>query len=132
MNGNFRNPSRFLLFMSSATRNTLLRLALPLVPSHGFTRQTLALSVLSLPSGSHQDPLNETAVSALFGEGDEARRTLINAWLDDARGAMSSYSTDPATGKRKSLYQVLDTRLKANEPILQYIPEVCSVHAYRC
>jgi len=110
-------------------RNTLLKFALPLVKSHGFTRQALALSVLSLPSSPHQNPLHETAVSALFGEGDDARRTLINAWLDDARRAMTSGSNDNAMGKTRILAEVLDTRLKANEPVLQYLPEAFAVLA---
>lgn len=103
----------------AAGRNALLKLALPLVRTHGFTRHTLALSALSLPSGSHRQPLNDTAVSALFGEGDDARRTLINAWLDDARSGIAA-----GLGPDRSMHNVLDTRLKANEPVLQFLPEV--------
>lgn len=102
----------------AAGRNTLLKLALPLVQSHGFTRQALSLSVLSLPSGSHQAPLNDTAVSDLFGDGDDARRTLITAWLDEARTTMATATT------AKTIGGILDARLKANEPVLQYLPEV--------
>ena len=58
-------------------RNELLKLALPLVRTHGFTREALSRSVLALPK-PHPEPLRDTAVSALFGEGDDARRTLIN------------------------------------------------------
>lgn len=104
--------------MASAGRNTLLKLALPLVESHGFTRHALALSVLSLPSSSHKAPLNDTAVSALFGDGDDARRTLITAWLEEARTSMAT-----SAGSR-TIGGVLDARLKANESVLQYLPEV--------
>lgn len=104
--------------MASAGRNALLKLALPLVESYGFTRQALSFSVLSLPDGSHETPLKDTAVSALFGNGDDARRTLITAWLDEARTTMATATTT------KTISSILNARLKANEPVLQYLPEV--------
>ncbi|KAL6302398.1 hypothetical protein BKA93DRAFT_736970 [Sparassis latifolia] len=101
-------------------RNVLLQLALPLVETHGFTRQVLARSVLSLPT--HEEPLSETAVSALFGNGSDARRTLINAWLDDARRQMKS-APSPA------LKDVLAFRLRFNEPVLSHLPEAFALLA---
>ncbi|KZT01379.1 uncharacterized protein LAESUDRAFT_739175 [Laetiporus sulphureus 93-53] len=104
--------------MSSAR---LLQLALPLVKTHGFTREALSRSVLSLPTPL-SEPLCETALSALFGEGDGARRTLIEVWLDDARDNMQSAPT-------RSLKGILNHRLKWNEPVLQYLPEAFSLLA---
>lgn len=94
----------------------LLKLAVPLVQKHGFTRQALALSALSLPN-PHTEPLSDAAVSSLFGQGDDARRTLITAWQDDARERMA---TVPAPTVR----EVLRARLACNEPVLPYLPEV--------
>jgi len=96
-------------------RSALLKLALPLVKTHGFSREALSRSVLSLPE-PHAEPLSDTAVSALFGAGDEARRTLVNAWLDDSRSQMKSAPTPV-------LKEVLGFRLRCNEPVLPYLPE---------
>jgi ubiquinone biosynthesis protein COQ9 len=98
----------------------LLQLALPLVPKHGFTRQALALSVLSL-ARQHVEPLSETAVTALFGEGDDARRLLVQCWLNDARQKMK----ENADGKQAAMADVLKSRLKVNEEVLEHLPEVC-------
>lgn len=97
-------------------RSQLLKLSLPLVKTHGFTREALSRSVLYLPR-PHPEPLHASAVSALFGEGDEARRTLINAWLSEGREQMH-HSRSPA------LKDVLTTRLRYNEPVLSLLPEV--------
>ncbi|EMD33930.1 hypothetical protein CERSUDRAFT_117453 [Gelatoporia subvermispora B] len=103
------------------SRALLLQLALPLVQTHGFTRETLARSVLSLPT-PHSKPLSETAVSALFGNGDDARRTLIEAWLDSGRESMKAAPT-PA------VKDVLGTRLRHNEPVLRHLPEAFALLA---
>ncbi|KAI0076021.1 hypothetical protein K474DRAFT_1772847 [Panus rudis PR-1116 ss-1] len=105
----------------AALRKQLLQLAIPLVKSHGFTRQALAESVLCLPQ-PHQEILSDTAVSALFGEGDEARRTLINAWLDDARMKMHQSPS-------RTIKDVLATRLRENESVLGLLPEAFAVLA---
>jgi|ERR1700722_7247215 len=106
----------------------LLQLALPLVPKHGFTRQALSLSVLSLPQ-RHTEPLSETAVTALFGEGEEARRVLVRYWLDDAHRKMQDLEEEiPDGGKRLTMAQVLRSRLKTNEEVLQHLPEVKVAH----
>ncbi|KAI0833644.1 hypothetical protein BC628DRAFT_1307472, partial [Trametes gibbosa] len=107
-------------------RNQLLQLAVPLVKTHGFTREALARSVLSLPV-PHERPLSDPAVSSLFGNGDEARRTLVDCWLDHAREQMKptpAESTTPA-----SVRDVLANRLRANEPVLQYLPEAFALLA---
>ncbi|KAF9778999.1 hypothetical protein BJ322DRAFT_1090875 [Thelephora terrestris] len=119
--------------MSSTTRNALLKLALPLIKDHGFTRSALSLAVMYSPSGKHTAPLNDTAVDALFGEGDEARRTLMNAWLDDARVSLrKSYSQDSdtaTTARNPSLGNVLKTRLSKNEGVLEHLPEAFALLA---
>jgi ubiquinone biosynthesis protein COQ9 len=116
----------------------LLKLALPLVKTHGFTRETLSRSVLSLPANEvHTEPLSDTAVSALFGHGDDARRTLIKAWLGDGlrhmgsipgveRSATPLLALEPSrtgTGKKASVRDVLRARLEYNEPALPYLSE---------
>ena len=115
-------------FMASATKDTLLKLALPLVKDHGFTRTALSLAVMYSPSGKHVAPLDDTAVDALFGEGDEARRTLINAWLDDARVLLRKFynegRTSLTTAQTPTLGNVLKTRLAKNEEVLEHLPEV--------
>ena len=59
-------------------------------------------------------------MSALFGEGDDARRTLISAWLDEGRAEMHN---SPTT----TIKDVLGTRLRYNEPVLDLLPEVQSL-----
>ncbi|KAJ7476052.1 hypothetical protein FB451DRAFT_1245606 [Mycena latifolia] len=98
--------------MASSAR--LLKLALPLVPEHGFTRAALARSVLHLPAPhAHVAPLADTAISALFGSGERARRTLIGAWLDEGVASM----------KGQSVKEALHARLAYNEPVLPHLPE---------
>ncbi|KAH9998872.1 hypothetical protein BJV74DRAFT_190555 [Russula compacta] len=96
-------------------RTQLLKLATPLVQSHGFTRTALARSVLALPE-PHAEPLSDSAVTTLFGEGDTARRTLINAWFDEGRIHMRSLPVDGVKG-------ALLTRLEYNVPVLGHLPE---------
>ena len=99
----------------------LLKLAIPLVQHHGFTRTALAHSVLALPE-PHAGPLSDSAVMALFGQGDTARRTLINAWLDEGRAHMRAV---PVDGVKRALL----ARLEYNVPVLSYLPEVCSIRS---
>ncbi|KAI0749696.1 hypothetical protein C8Q80DRAFT_1163468 [Daedaleopsis nitida] len=98
----------------------LLQLAVPLVRTYGFSREALAQSVLHLPK-PHEKPLSDAAVTSLFGHGDDARRTLINGWLDHAREEMKSSSSVCSTPV--PLKEVLETRLRANEPVLHLLPE---------
>lgn len=111
-----------------------------MVKTHGFTREALARSVLELPpSEAHSEPLSETAVSALFGNGDLPRRTLIEAWLQDGLRHMASvpgvgrHTANPnvaaadssvESGKKATVGEVLRARLEYNEPVLSYLPEV--------
>ena len=95
-----------------------MKLAVPLVQHHGFTRTALARSVLALPEPhAHPKPLSDSAVTTLFGEGDAARRTLIDAWLDQGRVHMRSVPVQDVKG-------ALLARLEYNVPVLGHLPEV--------
>ncbi|KAH8117937.1 hypothetical protein DFH11DRAFT_1503289 [Phellopilus nigrolimitatus] len=94
----------------------LLQCAFPLIKNHGFTRESLSLAALSLPA-PHTEPLSDTAVTSLFGSGDEARRTLLRAWLEEGRNDME-------TSKEKTASGLLKHRLRWNEPVLQFLPEI--------
>lgn len=133
----YQHNTRFICSWSGR----LLKLALPLVKTHGFTREALSRSVLSLPANEvHAEPLSDTAVSALFGYGDDARRTLIEAWLRGGIRHMGSIpgaerqatpllaSETPKTGteKKATVRDALCARLEYNEPALPYLPEVRS------
>ena len=106
--------------MKPCPRSQLLQLALPLVQTYGFTRAALSHSVFRLPK-PHSEQLSESAVTALFGHGDDARKTLINAWLDDARNQMRA-APEP------TIKAALKRRLRQNEPVLQFLPEVDRIH----
>ncbi|GJJ08251.1 hypothetical protein Clacol_002461 [Clathrus columnatus] len=103
-------------------RDAILRQAISLIKEHGFTRKTLSLAPLKLSNNPTDSPLSETAITALFGRGDDARRTLINAWLDEGlvsmrngeRGEKEDYTSIRSTLRR---------RLSWNEPILELLPE---------
>ncbi|KAI0255026.1 hypothetical protein BJV78DRAFT_1180641 [Lactifluus subvellereus] len=102
-------------------RAQLLKLAVPLVQQHGFTRTALAHSVLALPE-PRSEPLSDTAVTTLFGEGDTARRTLIRAWLDEGRAHMRSVPVDGVKG-------ALLVRLEYNLPVLDHLMEAFALVA---
>ena len=91
-----------------------------MVQTYGFTRAALSHSVFRLPK-PHPEQLSESAVTALFGHGDDARKTLINAWLDDARNQMRA-APEP------TIKAALKRRLRQNEPVLQFLPEVDRIH----
>ncbi|KAI0067270.1 hypothetical protein BV25DRAFT_1867783 [Artomyces pyxidatus] len=107
--------------LPSSTSAELLHAALPLIRQHGFTREALSRSVLALAE-PHAQPLSEPAVSALFGQGDTARRTLINAWLEDGRAQMRAQPSKTTT-------DALKVRLRHNEPVLPYLPEAFALLA---
>lgn len=75
---------------------------------------------MHLSNEPRSEPLPDTAVSALFGEGSNARRTLIDAWLEEGRVQMKS----SATSATPDLKAVLRSRLRYNEPVLSLLPEV--------
>ncbi|KAG2051401.1 hypothetical protein BDR06DRAFT_586947 [Suillus hirtellus] len=107
----------------TTTSAKLLKLALPLIKTHGFTREALSLSALSLPTPL-ANPLPDASVTALFGPGDDACRTLVHAWLDDARRRMKEEATE-----KMGMGDVLKARLKSNEPVLEHLPEAFALLA---
>ncbi|KAJ7067104.1 hypothetical protein C8F01DRAFT_1120295 [Mycena amicta] len=110
----------------SPTTAQLLKFALPLIPQYGFTRAALSRSVLHLPPAetngeAHTKPLSDAAVSALFGNGERARKTLINAWLDAGVESMAGIKSEENAAV--SIRDVLHVRLGYNEPVLVHLPE---------
>ncbi|TFK49628.1 hypothetical protein OE88DRAFT_1662174 [Heliocybe sulcata] len=98
-----------------------------LIPIHGFTRSALSLSVLHLPN-PHPQPLSDSAINALFGEGDDARRTLVEGWLEDKRVEMGKRVS--GTGREKpTVKETLRARLDANTPVLKHLPEAFALLA---
>ena len=93
--------------------------------TYGFSREALAQSVLHLPK-PHEQPLSDAAVTSLFGNGDDARRTLINGWLEHARQEMRSAAMTSTTSP--TVKDVLEKRLRMNEDVLQLLPEVSGAH----
>jgi ubiquinone biosynthesis protein COQ9 len=74
-------------------------------------------------------------VSALFGPGDEARKTLIQAWLDEGINRMGRREDNQDAEKVKGSVSVKDSfrdRLKWNEPVLHHLPEVCPTRTASC
>jgi hypothetical protein len=120
----------------NAKFSQILKRALPLVPTYGFTREALARSVLStnssVPSEAyrHTNPLSDISVSALFGKGNDAPRVLVKAWLDDANQTMvqefsikdDSVSSD--NSPRPTAAEIIKKRLSLNEPVLKHLPQV--------
>ncbi|KAJ7158531.1 hypothetical protein C8R46DRAFT_1109468 [Mycena filopes] len=107
----------------SIFRARLLKLTLPLIPEYGFTRTALALSVLRLPPGhEYDDPLSDRAIDGLFGEGNIARRALINAWMEFGLESMRAT-------KAESITVALHERLRYNEPVLKHLPEAFALQA---
>ncbi|KAF7327936.1 Ubiquinone biosynthesis protein [Mycena kentingensis (nom. inval.)] len=100
-------------FIMPPTGRQLLKAALPLIPQYGFSRIALARSVQQL---GESEQLSDTAVSALFGDGERARKTLVNAWLDEGLVSM-------AESGGKSVGDALHARLAYNESVLAHLPE---------
>ncbi|EDR10076.1 uncharacterized protein LACBIDRAFT_318031 [Laccaria bicolor S238N-H82] len=108
----------------------LLKLALPLVRTHGFTREALARSVLQLPAPeTHTDALPDAAVSALFGSGDQARKTVIDAWLTEGIHQLQFVDVKASARSGTTVRELLRARLAYNEPVLGYLPEAFALMA---
>lgn len=130
----------------------LLKLALPLVRTHGFTRAALIEASVRLPSTSAsklanqseqqreqigRQPLNGSALDALFGSGDGARRALVQVWLEegvrDMENANINVNRKEETGAAKiGVADALKRRLRWNVPVLGYLPEVRLVLMFSC
>ena len=65
---------------------------------------------------SKHEQLPERSLDVLFGKGDEVRRALIRAWLDEGRDAMGPTPT--------TVRDALHKRLEWNQPVLDKLPEV--------
>jgi ubiquinone biosynthesis protein COQ9 len=103
-----------------AQTEAILRRALAQIPTHGFTRRAIAHSI-----PDNGPPLSETAISALFGPGDAAQRTLIRAWLDGGRMHMGAATPSASSNSdTPSMGDVLLKRLEWNEPVLPYLKDV--------
>jgi ubiquinone biosynthesis protein COQ9 len=102
----------------------LLRAALDVVGTHGFTRTALALSVTQLPPPhTHAAPLSDAAVSALFGPGSKAEHSLINFFFDEGIRHMRTRAQALATSQDRppTAKEILVERLKFNEPVLPHL-----------
>jgi ubiquinone biosynthesis protein COQ9 len=132
----------------AANVQQLLKRCFPLIPQHGFTRKTIALASIydkcnsggvakhdaaetaqdgGMTSYAEGAPLSETAISALFGSADGARRTLINAWLATATEEMGTpWKLAPREASRTPppLIDLLQRRLELNKPVLNHLSEV--------
>ncbi|KAG9015219.1 hypothetical protein FRB94_004338 [Tulasnella sp. JGI-2019a] len=111
--------------MSAGARN-ILRQALPLIPNHGFTRKCLSEAASSMPGGPK---FGDTEITALFGEGNAARRTLFQAWLQEGLNNMGVTSTSSAGGSKLAVADLLKGRLRYNEPVIGYLPEAAAMLA---
>ncbi len=109
--------------MSSA--QALLKRAVKLVPTHGFTRETLALSTVS---DGKESRLSQTAISALFGPGDEATKTLIRAWMEQGREDMKCVASH--SDKVPDMQDVLLRRLRWNESTLPHLKDVSTTRMF--
>ena len=128
-------PSHYTLrYQQYRDRALLLKNALQYVPAYGFTRRSLALASQTSQTPD-AEPLSETAISALFGRGDNARKTLIWAWLDQGKESMgpslTNVNVNPDVSghapKKITVREALRARLEWNTPVLQYLPEVCII-----
>lgn len=111
----------------SNTTQTILRHAFTHIPTYGFTRQSLALASASVsPTGTR---LGDTAISALFGAGSEAEKTLLKAWMEEGRMRMCELGEGKGKGRAVQMEDVLQRRLEWNEPVLDHLKDVsdCSV-----
>ncbi|KAJ3566086.1 hypothetical protein NP233_g7222 [Leucocoprinus birnbaumii] len=112
--------------MSTHTGARLLKLALPLVRTHGFTRDALAFSVLELPPPETlSSPLSDAAISSLFGPGSKAEHTLINFFFDEGLEHMRyrAQAWSGSTGRSPTIKELLEERLKYNEPVLGHLSD---------
>lgn len=117
---------------NSGCSTRLLRLALPLVKTHGFTRGALAQSVLHLPPPeTHTAPLSDAAISALFGHGTKAERSLVDFFFDEGIEHMKSRAQmfSDSLGRAPSVKEVLEERLKFNESVLEHLSDAFALLA---
>jgi ubiquinone biosynthesis protein COQ9 len=103
----------------SLNRSVILKNAVSLVPTLGFTR--LAVSQAASNVLKHEN-LPERSLDMLFGK-DDVRKTLIRAWLEEGFDAMGSTPT--------TVRDALHKRLDWNKPVLDKLAEV-SIFILHC
>ncbi|PVF95933.1 hypothetical protein CPB86DRAFT_763068 [Serendipita vermifera] len=104
-----------------ALRSAILKNAVTLVPTLGFTRTALVQAASNV---STIDTLPERTLDNLFGRGDQARKTLVQAWLEQGRKAMGEPGEHPVP-----LETSLRARLEWNVPVLDKLPEAFALLA---
>jgi len=112
--------------LTSRSSLRLLRIALGLVETHGFTRDALANSVLRLPHPeTHSVPLSDVAISSLFGQGETPEHALINLFFDDGLEQMKNRAQMLSESEQRvpTIKELLEERLKFNEPVLDHLPD---------
>jgi ubiquinone biosynthesis protein COQ9 len=87
-----------------------------LVPTLGFTRTAISQAAANVCSNQE---LPNRSIDHIFGRGDDARKTLIRAWLDKGREAMAVPNAAGVNVKDS-----LQRRLEWNTPVLDKLPEV--------
>ncbi|KZW03258.1 hypothetical protein EXIGLDRAFT_664399 [Exidia glandulosa HHB12029] len=104
----------------------LLRTAVPLVQTYGFSRSLLAHAyTLGSPNANDvpRQPLSDAALRALFGAGDAPERALFGEWLRVGLEDMRNDASTSTTGDRHAqLNSLLLRRLEWNTPALSHLP----------
>lgn len=106
-------------------RAKILTHSLPLLPTHSFTRQTLALALSRLPS-DHPDhrvePIPDSVLDTLFGDGRAAPKALVQRWEEEGIEPMEAESgSKPSIAGLESR---LRSRLTYSAGLGHYLPEV--------
>jgi hypothetical protein len=71
--------------------------------------------------GPGNQGLSDEAVDVLFGKGEEARKTLTRAWLEEGRNTMAMQVENHG---KVTVRDCLKKRLEWNVPVLDKLPEV--------
>ncbi|KAI9635983.1 uncharacterized protein MKK02DRAFT_44682 [Dioszegia hungarica] len=109
-------------------RAKILTHSLPLLPTHSFTRQTLALALSRLPS-DHPDhrvePIPDSVLDTLFGDGRAAPKALVQRWEEEGIEPMEAESgSKPSIAGLESR---LRSRLTYSAGLGHYLPEAYSI-----
>jgi len=104
-----------------ALRIAILKDAVTLVPTLGFTRTAMSQAAANVCSNQE---LPNRSIDHIFGRGDDARKTLIRAWLDKGREAMAVPNAAGVNVKDS-----LQRRLEWNTPVLDKLPEAFALLA---
>ena len=110
----------------SSLRSTILQHAIPLIPTHSFTRQALLRSLPSLKQDhpDYRPALEESVVDTIFGSGQAPAQSLTAAWEEDGLASMQG----------KDARQRLKSRLSHSAVVGEHLVEVsapCQVKGIR-